>query len=47
GRIGGTGEADEPPGGGGGGLSLVPSGGTIGLSSPDSVPTVVVTFELP
>jgi hypothetical protein len=47
GRIGGTGEANEPPGGGGGGLSLVPSGGTIGLSSPDSVPSVVVTFELP
>ncbi|MFD6061629.1 hypothetical protein [Rhodococcus wratislaviensis] len=47
GRIGGTGEADEPPGGGGGGLSLVPSGGTIGLSAPDSVPSVVVTFELP
>ncbi len=36
GRIGGTGEANEPPGGGGGGLSLVPSGGTIGLSSTDS-----------
>ncbi|AHK29023.1 MULTISPECIES: hypothetical protein [Rhodococcus] len=47
GRIGGTGEANEPPGGGGGGLSLVPSGGTIGLSSTDSVPSVVVTFDLP
>ena len=32
--------------GGGGGLSLVLSGGAVGLSSPDSVPSVVVTFEL-
>ena len=44
GRIGGAGEANEPPGGGGGGLSLVQSGGTIGLSSSDSAPSVVVTF---
>ncbi|MFC9363441.1 hypothetical protein ACFTZB_43615 [Rhodococcus sp. NPDC057014] len=34
-------------GGGGGGLSLVPSGGIVGVSSPDSVPSVVVTLELP
>ncbi|MFE7421645.1 hypothetical protein [Rhodococcus sp. NPDC057529] len=34
-------------GGGGSGLSLVPSGGIVGVSFPDSVPSVVVTFELP